>query len=149
MTAEARNTQLREAIECCQGAAFRDRKCGITPRLVETVFGDGQQLIGFTLSIYRPGYYVVRVDSRWKISNWEATGPYVGEHTEEIWGAIQRQFGRAWYQDGPRPRKYERPWPAQQDAWGCKWFSLTWPAGFEPPTTAIQADVVLADSPAP
>jgi hypothetical protein len=90
----------------------------VKPALVDRVFGDGRQIIGFETLDSRPAYYVVRVDSTWSASNWDDDAPVqaapddggangsdddaadlrreptrVGDHVDEIYLAIEESFG--------------------------------------------------------
>jgi len=69
----------------------------VTPRLVTTVFGDGKQLIGLAPMMYRPHYFVVRIDSSWNISNYAHDCELLIDHMDEIYDAIEDEF-------------YEWPW---------------------------------------
>lgn len=66
----------------------------LTPHVCEAVFGDGLQLLTISTCNQRPNYWVVRVDSSWKQSNWHL-GPEdtIGEHIDEILGAIEEECG--------------------------------------------------------
>lgn len=122
---------LQAHFERRRATTFWGRKYFVTPRLVEKVFGDGKQLIGFEPLNSRPNFYVVLVDSSWNISNC-GEGQLLSEHTDEIYEAIEEQYGCAWYDDDPPQRKFGRTFPALNDGSGVAWFSIKWPAGMEP-----------------
>lgn len=109
----------------------------ITPELVETVFGDGQQIIGFCPLNTRPNYYVVRVDSGWELSNWEWNHPepFI-DHTDEVYSAIEDEYGSARWckhcggeegdcEETDPPHEFDREnWPALNEEVGSEWFLL-------------------------
>lgn len=81
--------QLRAIVERRRKTHFWGRDYFITPRLVDTVFGDGEQLMFFASLDHRPNYYVVRVDSAADVLHG------FHEETDAIEDAIVDQFGRA------------------------------------------------------
>lgn len=79
-------------VERRQRATLWGKAYFITPRLVTRFLGDGKQLIWFTPMATRPNYYAVRIDSSWKISNWEEP-PNLIDHVDEIYSAIEEEYG--------------------------------------------------------
>lgn len=66
----------------------------VTPALVEEVFGDGEKLLILTTIMHRPDYYIVQIDSGWDLSGY-GEGDTVHDHLDEIYDAIEDQFGSA------------------------------------------------------
>lgn len=93
----------------------------VTPVLVETVFGDGQHLVGVEPLATRPAYYLVRIESTWQLENWAAAGELLCDHLEEIYDAIEEQYGRA---DDSEEDEEPLPWPALDMSCGVSWFSV-------------------------
>lgn len=85
---EVTKKQLRATIEKRHKVHFWGKDYFITPRLVDKVFGDGQQLIYFATLDHRPNYYVVCVDSAADVQH------NFHEATDDIEDAIVDQFGR-------------------------------------------------------
>jgi hypothetical protein len=112
----------------------------IQPVLVETVFGDGQQIIGLEPINHRPNYYVVRVDSHWTLDNHDWDHPHpLSDHLDDIYLAIEDEFGNArWckvcgeeeeddeHDDEPDGgHAFEREdWPYADFGIGSSWFLL-------------------------
>lgn len=140
--AESRIT--RQLIEREQSILFWGQSHRITPRLVIGRFGNGKRLIGLAPLNTRPNYYVLRIDSRWKLSNWES-GNLFADHLDAILSAIEDQFGNAHCgnceerfgeerqsETDPLPGCDEcrdRPasdseFPALNEDSGCEWFEL-------------------------
>lgn len=93
----------------------------VTPALVDKVFGDGRQVIFFTPLASRPNWYVVRVDSSWSEDNWNSSATdYVYDHTDEIYDAIDHQYGNAHYEDEPEDSEGE-DFPSLHDGYGVGW----------------------------
>lgn len=125
--------KLREQIERRQIATLWGTKHFIKPRLCDKVFGDGRQLIGFEPLNSRPSFYIVRVDSTWSLSNWDSRSEeHLADHVEEIWDALEEQFGCARYYDDPPQRRNSRPFPAVSSENGVAWFKMKWPEGLAP-----------------
>ncbi|TJY57429.1 hypothetical protein E4T66_18655 [Sinimarinibacterium sp. CAU 1509] len=116
---------LRDSVEKRYRTEFWGARYLVRPKLLDTIFGDGSQLIGFQPLNSRPQYYVVRVDSGWSLTNTDDDN-CVGAHIDEIYEAAEEQFGLAWYPDDPPQRKYGRKWPALHED-GCLWFEMRWP----------------------
>jgi len=66
----------------------------VRPALVTEVFGDGKKLVCLTPTAHRPNYYVVQVDSSWELDNF-ASGENFCDHLDDIYDAIEEQFGRS------------------------------------------------------
>jgi hypothetical protein len=80
----------------------------VTPALVEEVFGDGEKLLILTPIMTRPNYYVVQIDSSWGKDNTysEEEGETVHDHIDEIYDAIEAQFGSADEEDDEELRQF-------------------------------------------
>jgi len=98
---------------------FWGQRRRITPRLVDRVFGDGKQIIGFTSIAQRPDYYVVRVDSSLDLTgHTDDRKRDIYEHTDEIITAIKDQFGV------PGPRGGNRSFPVASFSCGSAWWPI-------------------------
>lgn len=121
----------REEEQVLWGQVYRG-----TPRLVSEVFGDGKQWVGWRPLASRPNYYVVRVDSRWNLSNW-GRGEPLSDHITDIYQAVEDEFGSAdcsscgeIFGDGDGHcdecadmTASDAEWPALDDSvGGCEWF---------------------------
>lgn len=108
----------------------------VTPVLVDKIFGDGRQIIGFAPLNTRPDYYVVRIDSGWCLSNWETDAPdHFVDHVDEVYEAIEDEYGNArWCPDeceagdcqdrGEECLHGKRPWPALDEECGSAWWLI-------------------------
>jgi hypothetical protein len=90
----------------------------VRPALVKRKFGNGKRLIGLSPINHRPAYYLVWVDDRWSISNWDS-GEVLADHLDEIWETIAEEFGRRDDDDGEL-RRWR--WPEEDSAGGCHWW---------------------------
>lgn len=115
----------------------------LTPYVCECSFGDGLHLLWISTINQRPNYHVVRVDSRWKASNWDE-GETVGGHIDDILTAIEGECGsaRCGYSGSslrwPREERIEHcqceecddefvsVWPEIDADGGCSWGWLDW-----------------------
>ena len=88
----------------------------LTPRLVDAVLGDGQQLIYFTPIMTRPNFFVVRIGSDYTLSNWEYGEVETDEWVERVWDEIADQF--------TEPDSDGYSWPAVDPSDGCSWGAL-------------------------
>lgn len=100
----------------------------VKPVILRTVFGDGGQLIGLAPIMLRPRYYLVRIDNRWHTSNFARCPEELRlcEHLDEIYEAIEDEFGRAeeeWEHDNGRTYRRRNPWPAADISDGCAWWT--------------------------
>lgn len=84
--------RLRERIERRRATSLWGQKRFVTPRLLDRVFGDGKQLIWLSGINTRPAYWVVRIDSKWSISNWNPS-PNPSDWLEDVYQAIEEEFG--------------------------------------------------------
>jgi hypothetical protein len=98
----------------------------VKPVIVDEVFGDGEKLICLSPTNHRPEYYVVQVDSSWNLDNF-AEGELLCEHLDEIYDAIEGQFGRP-YEHGdheedecPDEEKCYVGFPGLSEDGGCSW----------------------------
>ena len=102
---------------------FWGRNYVITPRLVEWVHGDGQQVIYFMPLNTRPDYYVARVDSKISLNNCEEPS-FVDEVLDDLCEHIEDQFGRhveEWEADNGRTYTRHNPFPALSEDSGSCW----------------------------
>ncbi len=134
------STELRALIEIEREVEFWGQKYRITPLLVDVILGDGKQLVGVQPLDTRPNYYVIRVDSSWGTNNF-GNGELFCEHIEEVYDAIEDQFGERErrresliYEEGVPPEEadlanYENElgWPALSLSSGVAWFEMEWP----------------------
>jgi hypothetical protein len=147
MNKNARDLQLREALARHRAVNFPGVGNLKPVRLVHRVLGDGRQLVAFQPMNTGANYYVLRVDSAWRLSDAGEGGPLFCDHIGEIIAAIEEQFGRAWCEGDPpaKSRDNGRPFHPTKEDCGCRWFSLKWPDGLEPPSIAT---VETVESPA-
>jgi len=133
--------EFRARIEQPHGRRMYGQWYEVHPRLVSEKFGDGRKLIGLAPIMTRPQYYVVRIDSRWTIDN-RKPGPCLYDHLDEIYEAIEDEYGYAFEDDeeaGEAP-----PWPALRpggSSWGLiRWRDLLEPLPPVPPVLATAAE---------
>lgn len=128
------------------------------PRVLPRVFGDGRALLALSSLNQRPAYWVIRIHSTWGDEE-------IHEHMEGIWEALEDAFGRGrcGYSGNSlfltkRERLYNckcedcsdgtfrARWPMVDDAGGCSWGWMKWPAGFdvEPHPTRFLANLLRA-----
>jgi hypothetical protein len=88
----------------------------IRPALVKQRFGNGKRLIGLSPVLHRPAYYLVWIDDRWNLSNWDH-GEKLIDHLDEIWDAIGDEFG---FRDREDESSYR--WPEEDSRDGCSWW---------------------------
>lgn len=133
-TMDVRDTDaLRPLIEHEQVDYLWGQPYRITPRLVSTVFGNGQRLLCLYPIMFRPNHFVVRMDSTVSIR-------HADDWLDEIYNAIEEEF-------------YEWPWArsygltlhenasADDDSRlsfedGSTWGEMDWP---RPEKAAVQA----------
>lgn len=123
---------LRDVIERRQAVTMWGQKRFVTPRLCSTVFGNGLRLIYFTPINTRPNWYIIRVDSRWSLSNWETNprlkAPY--DWVDDVCEALEDEFGRPEDEDGKR--RADAKWPCADLDTGFSWGEEPWPKGLDP-----------------
>lgn len=94
------------------------------PRFVEEALGDGNVLLAFTPLDTRPNHYLIRIDSRWHLSGCRCEGECpddLFEHLEEIYQAIEEQYGNAcWAQEEDKEAEQDT-WPALSEDNGSCW----------------------------
>lgn len=131
-----RNTtqRLRAAIERRCKVRHWGSDYTVTPRLVSEVFGDGRQLIWLQPLNTRPNYYVVRIDSAWNRSNLAQEGDVLCDHLDEIYDAIDDEYGRAHKADEDECRDF----PALDLDAGCAWGEQEWPTEMTSGTLATR-----------
>lgn len=101
---------IRNYIEGERKATMWGRECDITPRMIDTVFGDGGQLFTVAPLDTRPNYYAILVDSSWDVDE-------LMERSEQIIQAIESQFGNADDEndEGKDGDDDRQEWPAWHD----------------------------------
>lgn len=153
-TMNPRNTnQLRKFIERRQTAYLWGQPQSITPRLCGRVFGDGRQLIVVSPIMFRPNYFVVRIDSSWSTSNWDRDNPMTpSEWIDDILDAISEEFvewpwakeyGLRWSDDERDDCQSEIDWSD-----GLEWGEMQWPqatTGVSPITDLCCTDLTKGD----
>lgn len=123
-----RTARLRKVIERRQRTSLWGKTYYRTPRLVTEVFGDGRQLIWLTPLATRPNWYIVRIDSRWQLSNHATEGELFHDHKDEVYDSIEAEYGESDDDYGGERRE----WPALNLSCGCGWGEEDWPRGFKP-----------------
>ena len=88
--------------------------------LCGSVLGNGKMLLAVQPLASRPTHYLIRVDDRWAVSSYDA-GDTVSNHMEEIYDAIEDDFGRLEI-EGDDGEMIEQPWPALDCGYGCSWW---------------------------
>jgi hypothetical protein len=132
-TMNPRNTrQLRALIERRTLTFLWGQRRFVTPRLVSEVFGNGRLLLGLRPIMFRPYYFVVRIDSGWSISNWDQENPMTpSEWLDEIYDSIECEFV-----EWPWARVYGLHWTELEGdendsrihfSDGCEWWEMMWP----------------------
>jgi hypothetical protein len=108
------------------------------PALSPRIYGDGRALLGLTTIHSRPAFYVIRIDSRWRLHDDRRAPdePDFVEFLDEISQHLEEDFdcGRPDPDDEDEAIRIEgRPWPAFNDMDGSAWCRMDWPAldGFE------------------
>ncbi len=95
----ARETRrLKLIIERRQAGYLWGQKHFFTPRLIGEVFGNVKKLIWISGLNTRPAFWVVRVDSSWSQETEESDLFF--DHLEEIYQAIEGEFGTGEKEDG-------------------------------------------------
>ncbi len=116
-------TRLRLTIERRQAGYLWGQKHFFTPRLLGEVFGDGKQLIWISGINTRPAFWAVRVDSSWSLDNW-GESPVLADHLEEIYQAIEGEYGTGEKEDGSLYAKAQFPEACGLGS-GCQWGEFT------------------------
>jgi hypothetical protein len=124
--------RLRRLIEVRQAAYLWGKRYIVTPRLVDRVFGNGRLLLGLSPIMFRPERFVVRVDDRWSISNWDRNNEMTpSEWIDAVYDSIEeeyvewpwsRRFGLRWSDDDYDERKSNIDFSD-----GCVWWEMRWP----------------------
>lgn len=107
-----------------------------TPALSNRLYGDGKALLGLTTINSRPRFYVLRIDSGWRI-DMDHSAPddaeVLADRIDAFAFALEEEFGRGRFDDGSgepetaRQRDERRKWPAYDDENGCSWWRMDWP----------------------
>jgi hypothetical protein len=131
MKGGAVHNALKAAIEVETTGYLWGQPSTFVPRVCSKVFGDGRALLLLIPLNTRPAYYVVRIDSAWRLGNDEADDASdLWNFIEDIERAAMEEFGDACEADEDDPDE-ERPrdWPAYNGDSGCSWARTDWPAG--------------------
>lgn len=105
----------------------------VTPRVCGEVFGDGRKLIGLSPIMFRPNYFVVRIDSAWSTSNWDRTGAtLLIDNIDDVYTSLEEE-----YEEWPWSRmfglKRTDDWDDERSSHinfndGCEWWEMCWPS---------------------
>lgn len=99
--------------------SFWGRNYIITPRLLETIWGDGKKVMHLTPLATRPDYYVFCINS-----GMETDTDDFHDLLDEIYEALEDQFGRSeedWTHDNGRTYHKHNDFPAFNDSCGTCW----------------------------
>ncbi len=122
----------RPLIERRKAAYLWGQKRFVVPRLCDEVWGDGKLLLAISPIMYRPQYFVARIDSSWETDNWEELAP--GQPDDWLWD-IEDAIADE-YLEWPWAERYGLRWSDDDDAelnsridWsdGCEWWERKWP----------------------
>ena len=104
----------RKRVEVVEEVEFWGSKYKTKPRLVPTVFGDGEAWVAFIPLNTRPNYYVVKMDSNFRMADGDAH-----DVAEDVMCAIEEEYGNV-DDDGA-----EREWPELNldCGWVCESYS--------------------------
>jgi hypothetical protein len=124
--------KLRELIERRTCAYLWGKRHFVVPRLVSQVFGDGRKLLGLAPIMFRPNYFVVRIDSRWSMSNWDQQNPMVPhDWLDNVFDSIEEE-----YVEWPWAKAFGFKWSDDplvdcnsriDFSEGCAWWEMPWP----------------------
>lgn len=124
--------KLKKLIERRTKVEMWGRARFVTPRLVNQVFGDGKKLIGLAPTMYRPNYFVVRVDSSWNLSNYARDCELLIDHLDDVYDATEDEFcdWPWWRQYGLNPNRSRGEDNSARIDWsdGSSWWEEEWPA---------------------
>jgi hypothetical protein len=122
---------LKSAIEVETIGYLWGQPSTFTPYVCSKVFGDGRALLALVPLNTRPAYYVVRIDSAWRLGDEEAPGaPDLWDFIDDIELAVEAEFGDACEADEDAPdEELPRDWPAYNGNSGCSWARMDWPSG--------------------
>lgn len=120
---------LRKRIEIPSRAYLWGVTYWVRPRLLTEVFGNGRQLIFIEPLNTRPEYFVVRVGDDYDLDNYstQPTGEPLTEHLDEIYTALEDQFGRADADQDDDEDADLLNFPAVDLSVGCSWGGHDWP----------------------
>ena len=124
--------RLRDAVERRRTEYLWGDPHRITPRLANSIFGNGRRLLVLEPTNTRPNYYVVRIDSRWQLSN-RGKGELLLDHLDDIYDAIEQEFGRCESESDEGCAACKRNacyFPIADFGVGSSWGEMDWPKGF-------------------
>lgn len=121
---------LKAAIEVETTGHLWGQPSTFVPVVCSRIFGDGRALLALIPLNTRPAYYVVRIDSTWRLGDEEAPGaPDLWDFIDDIELAVEAEFGDACEEDEDEPNEeLPREWPAYNGNSGCGWARMDWPA---------------------
>lgn len=120
-------------IETEERVRFWGHSYTITPKLVSTVWGNGEKWMHLTPLNTRPNYYVLRVDSRLGAEGW----PEFADICDDVYNAIEDEFGRVDddMDEDDSDSEELRDWPAADFSVGSSW------GDYDAPTERTPAEV--------
>lgn len=146
------HVRLRRAVERRQSSYLwvPSQSITFTPRLLNTIYGDGRSLFTIATINQRPAYWIIRACSTWGcgFDREDSSGPDFGEMTDDIMTDLEEQFGsgRCGYTGNSLfwPKKdrirdcqceecsdrFRARWPMVDDSGGCSWSRMDWPERF-------------------
>jgi hypothetical protein len=123
---------LKASIEVETKGSLWGGSATFVPYVSDTVWGDGRSLLLLQPLNTRPCYYVVRIDSTWRVEgdrDWPDGAPEVWDFIDEIEVELESEFGEACESDEDDPdEELPRPWPAFNGNSGCGWDRMEWPS---------------------
>lgn len=114
---------LKERVERRHKVHFWGCDYFVRPRLVDEIFGDGQQLMKLFPLDTRPNYYVVRIGTGWIDSCDRGSDEFL-DRLDEICEAIDDQFGIAEGEDGGY--RDDSRFPEHHEHSGHSWVAAKW-----------------------
>ncbi len=124
------HADLKAAVEVETHAYLWTPSDGVdfTPRVCDKIFGDGRALLRLTTINSRPRFYVIRIDSAWKVDDSGAPvgRPDIWDHLEEIYEALEEQFGCVREIEDDADDELNG-WPAFDHETGASWSRMDWP----------------------
>jgi hypothetical protein len=86
--------EIRAAIEVPTVTSLWSREVTFTPAFVAEKLGDGLQWIWLAPMNARPKYYVIRIDSMWKLDDhWRHGDGSISDYIDEIYETIEAEYG--------------------------------------------------------
>lgn len=121
---------LKSAVEVETRGVLWGQATHFVPHVCSAVFGDGRALLELAALNSRPRYYVIRIDSRWKLHG-ESRAPDdaldVLDVLDDIYDALVADFGHADDETDDDTDDRYREWPAVDLDAGSSWARMDWP----------------------